>query len=395
MHRVIIIFLIIFLLGGGYSYYNTHKESVENKIIQTVQQVEQNTNTPSATSEISKSNGTEVQIVGENLDTPWAIAFLPDRSMLITERPGRVRLVTADGKLQTAPVATVNSVKEIGEGGLLGITLHPDFSSNRYVYLYYTYSGNGNNTMNRVVRMSYNDGKLSDEKIIIDAIPGASNHNGGRIAFGPDKLLYIGTGDAQEPSQAQDARSLAGKILRVKDDGSPADINPGKQSENRSYDERIYSYGHRNVQGLAWDSDGQLWATEHGPSGTQSCCDELNKIEMGENYGWPEIQDTKTREGMITPIRSSGKETWAPAGLAYASGDLFFAGLRGQRLYHAEFQSGQLFRVHEHFEGKYGRLREMILGPDNMLYVTTSNKDGRGTPKNGDDKILRINPEKL
>jgi glucose/arabinose dehydrogenase len=253
--------------------------------------------------------------------------------------------------------------------------------------LYYTYTASGNNTMNRVVRLTMeNEIFLVDEKIIVDAIPGASNHNGGRIKFGPDGYLYIGTGDAQEPSRAQDTNSLAGKILRVTDDGSPAPGNP--------FNNRIYSYGHRNVQGLAWDSNGQLWATEHGRSGALSGLDEVNKIESGKNYGWPEIQGNETRDGMITAAKNSGNTTWAPAGMDYVAGSMYYAGLRGESLYEANVSGSQIPDVITHLKGQYGRLRDVVTH-NGMLYITTSNKDGRGSPKEGDDKILRINPEKL
>lgn len=330
-----------------------------------------------------------VTTVAENLDTPWAIAFLPDKSILVTERKGTVRLVDSSGHLASAPVASITSAKEIGEGGLLGITLHPDFSSNQYVYLYYTYSGSGNNTLNRVVRMTYQNNQLNDEKIIVDNIPGAANHNGGRIKFGPDKYLYIATGDGQQPSRAQDKNSLAGKILRVTDTGAVVEGNP--------FGNQIYSYGHRNPQGLVWDSKNTLWATEHGPSGGSlgTGNDELNKIEIGKNYGWPEIQGSEAREGMVTPIINSGiNTTWAPAGAAIIGNSLFFGGLRGQALYKLDI-TNPTSGATPYFKGKYGRIREVIVGPDNMLYITTSNKDGRGIPGLKDDKIIKINPQKL
>lgn len=393
MHRLIIILLVIFLFGGGYWYYNANKEEVENKVMQTVQTVDHVTNSQDGSNE---STSELVTVIAQNLDTPWAIAFLPDGSMLVTERRGSIKKVDKDGIVTLVGKVACD---EIGEGGLLGIVLEPGFDPNNQnknqIYVYCTYKVDGNKTFNQVARYDYPPqgaslgGTFGGFELIVNNIPGASNHNGGRIKFGPDGYLYIGTGDAENPSQAQDTNSLAGKILRVDVHGTnqPAPGNP--------FGNLIYSYGHRNVQGLAWDKDGQLWATEHGPSGGSSCCDELNKIEMGKNYGWPTIQDTQTKEGMVTPLKSSGKTTWAPSGMAYALGDLFFAGLRGQRLYHAEFKNGLFERIHEHFEGEYGRLREVILGPDNMLYVTTSNKDGRGTPKGGDDKILRIDPASL
>lgn len=327
-------------------------------------------------------------IIAQNLDTPWAIAFLPDGSILVTERPGRVRIVDVNGKLDPIPIATLTLVKEIGEGGLLGIVLHPDFSRNHFVYLYYTYKNSGETTYNRVVRMSYENKRLTDEKIIVDSIPGASFHNGGRIKFGPDGFLYIATGDAQDSSHAQDTVNLGGKILRVTDEGLPAPENP--------FGNPVFSYGHRNVQGLAWDGKGTLWATEHGRSGLLSGLDELNLIESGKNYGWPDIQGDETRRGMETPKKNSGPEkTWAPSGAAFIVNSLFFAGLRGQSLYEAVIQNNQVLTVKEHFKGDFGRVREVISGPDGMLYITTSNRDGRGTPKDTDDRIIRINPALL
>lgn len=336
-------------------------------------------------------------VITENLDTPWGIAFLPtsaeasagelDGGMLVTERKGTVRLITATGELQSDPIATLGSVREIGEGGLLGIELHPNFTANNFVYFYYTYKESGGNTLNRVVRMTYKENRLSDEQVLVDSIPGASNHNGGRIKFGPDKLLYVATGDAQEPSRAQDKNSLAGKILRVTDLGKPAPGNP--------FGNEVYSYGHRNVQGLAWDSRGQLWATEHGRSGIQSGLDEINRIEPGKNYGWPDIEGNEQSSGMETPVRNSGSTTWAPAGAAFIGNFFYFGGLRGTALYEAAIAGNTVTEVKEHLTGEYGRIRDVVTGPDGMLYITTSNQDGRGRPDKSDDKIIRVNPTKL
>lgn len=321
--------------------------------------------------------------IAENLDTPWGVVFLPDKSLLVTERQGKVRLIDSNGNLQSEPIATLDSVIEVGEGGLLGITIHPDFSSNNYIYLYYTYTENNDSTQNRVVRMTYQDKTLKDEKIIIDEIPGAPNHNGGRIKFGPDNYLYITTGDAQNPSQAQDINALGGKILRVTDNGEPAPDNP--------FNNPVYSYGHRNPQGLAWNDKEQLWTTEHGRSGIQSGLDELNLIEKGKNYGWPIIQGDEKDAGMETPRLNSGPVTWAPAGAVFIGNSLFFGGLRGQTLYEAIID-GDKITLKEHFKGQFGRIRDVLVGPDKLLYITTSNKDGRGDPNASDDKIIRINP---
>ncbi|KKQ42039.1 MAG: Quinoprotein glucose dehydrogenase [Microgenomates group bacterium GW2011_GWC1_37_8] len=329
----------------------------------------------------------KVSVVAEGLEVPWALAFLPEGGMLVTERAGRVRFVSKDGELRQQPVVTISAVRQTGEGGLQGIALHPDFQNNNFVYLYYTYAGVGDNTLNRVVRYSYDRDVLRDEKIIVDKIAGAPNHDGGRIKFGPDKLLYITTGDAQVPSSAQDKNALAGKILRVNDDGTAASGNP--------FGNRVYSYGHRNPQGIAWDNDENLWETEHGPSGLETGNDEFNRIEIGRNYGWPEIRGSQTKSGMEIPITESGRtDTWAPAGLAYLGGKFYFAGLRGQALYQITV-SGTSANMKTYFKGEFGRLREVVAGPDGFLYVSTSNRDGRGSSKSGDDKIIRINAAKL
>lgn len=323
--------------------------------------------------------------LAEELDTPWAIAFLPDNSMLVTERAGNVLYIDPNGALDPNPIAVLDQVTEIGEGGLLGITAHPDFAQNHYVYLYYTYSGSGDSTLNRVVRMVYNNKKLSNEATILEHIPGSANHDGGRIKFGPDGYLYITTGDAENPSQAQDTTSLGGKILRITDQGKAAPGNP--------FGNLVYSYGHRNSQGLAWDETGQLWETEHGPSGTETGNDEVNRIDIGKNYGWPTIRGTQTKGGMEKPVIESGTGTaWAPAGAAFLDGKLYFGGLRGEALYAYNPSTSDL---QELFKGTYGRIRDVVAGPDGMLYITTSNKDGRGSPLNGDDKVIRVNPAKL
>lgn len=339
-----------------------------------------NTSTPSTQENDTRS---EIEVIAVNLDTPWAMVFLPDRSILVTERAGRVRFIDENGILDTTPVAEIDSVKEIGEGGLLGMALHPDFSKNNFIYFYYTYSQDGNNTLNRVVRMTYGDKKLTDEKIIINNIPGASNHNGGRIKFGPDNYLYVTTGDAQDPSQAQNKTTLGGKILRITDMGAPAPGNP--------FGNLIFTYGHRNPQGLAWDSNGILWETEHGRS-SPTGYDEINLLKAGGNYGWPLIQGNETRKDMEIPIKNSGSDTvWAPAGSTFMGNSLFFGGLRGQTLYEAVIIDTKVTEFNEYYIKEFGRIRDVVLSPDGLLYLTTSNRDGRAIPGKGDDKIIRIN----
>ena len=323
---------------------------------------------------IELTENDSVEVLVEDLEVPWDVEFLPDGDILVTERPGR--LVRIGDNLS---VHEVEGVAHRGEGGLLGLALHPDFEENSLLYLYMTTETDGG-IINRVVRYSYSDHGLSQPETIISNIPGASYHDGGRIAFGPDGFLYITTGDAGDAMSAQDRDSLAGKILRLEPDGSVPDGNP--------FGTPVYSYGHRNPQGLTWDEQGRLWSTEHGRSGVRSGLDELNLIEKGGNYGWPVIQGDETQEGMLTPELHSGPETtWAPASAEYHNGSIFFGGLRGSTLYQAVI--GEEIVLEKHFEDRFGRIRDVKV-PGEYLYFTTSNRDGRGTPEDSDDRLIRV-----
>ena len=324
-------------------------------------------------------NSEDIRIMATNLDVPWSLDFLPDKSLLFTQRSGSLYLIDANGSLKPNLVATIPQVRSIGEGGLLGVAVHPKYLENKYVFLYYTYAEKLGTTLNRVVRYEFSDKKLANEKIIIDKMPGAINHNGGRIKFGPDGFLYVTTGDALNPSLAQDKNSLAGKILRVNEEGEAASGN--------IFGNLVYSYGHRNPQGLAWDSVGQLWETEHGPSAH----DEINLVEAGLNYGWPTVTGSKEISGMKRSVLESGNDTWAPSGAVFWKDSLFFAGLRGNTLFETKLINGKL-ELKKHFEGKFGRIRDVVLGPDEFLYILTSNRDGRGNPVSEDDRIIKINP---
>ena len=343
-----------------------------------------NTNQSLKTEAQNLPSGTPAtRIIAKNLNIPWAIAFLPDGNMLVTERPGTVKLI-APANGQTTDIVAITGVKATGEGGLLGIALHPQFASNNFVYLYYTYQETSGNTLNRVVRYVFSNNQMTSPTTIVDAIPGGTHHDEGRIKIGPDGILYITTGDAGNPSSAQDTNSLAGKILRVTDTGQPAPGNP--------FNNRTYSYGNRNPQGLTWNGS-TFYATEHGNS-SPSRSDELNLIEAGKNYGWPTIEGDAQQTGMVTPLVHSGNDattTWAPAGTAFFNDSIFFGGLKGQALYEAKVQGTTASIVNQHFKGQFGRIREVIVGPDNQLYITTSNRDGRGTPQAEDDKIIRVN----
>lgn len=318
-------------------------------------------------------------IVAENLQIPWELAFLPDGDILVTERPGTLRQIGKNKRTYT-----IEGVNHIGEGGLLGLALHPRFKENHFLYLYLTIANNGG-FINQVERYRLENNRLQDKKIIISNIPGAAIHNGGRIAFGPDGYLYITTGETGRSEGAQNKTSLEGKILRLKDDGSiPAD-NP--------FGNAIYSYGHRNPQGITWDKTGRLWETEHGRSGLLSGLDEVNLIEKGENYGWPLIQGDETREGMEKPILHSGsRTTWAPAGMDFKDNMIFFGGLRGESLYRLKIIDNKQVSLKTYWPERFGRIRVVVFGPDGFLYIATSNTDGRGSPQKGDDKIIKINP---
>jgi glucose/arabinose dehydrogenase len=337
-------------------------------------------NHPSPT--IAQSAQPTATVIAKNLEVPWALDFLPDGNIIFTERAGKVSLLTVSTG-QVTQVAQIAEVKSGGEGGLLGIVLHPQFATNHFVYVYYTYGNTGGNTLNRLVRYTLTNNQLTVPTTIVDAVPGNSTHDGGRIKFGPDGFLYIATGDGQQPSLAQDPNALAGKILRVTDTGQPAPGNP--------FNNRTYSYGHRNPQGLAWNGN-ILYETEHGNS-NPSRSDEVNLIEPGKNYGWPTIEGDAQQEGMVTPLLHSGSDgttTWAPSGTAFWNGALFFGALKGQGLYEVTVQGTTATLKTQHFKQEFGRIREAIVGPDNQLYITTSNRDGRGTPKAEDDKIMRI-----
>ena len=351
------------------------------------------TSPPPATSPPVTTQQASVQPIvtlARNLEIPWGLDFLPDgsfgfaqdKSIIFTERPGRVRLIDANKSLLAEPLLTIDEVAHRGEGGLLGIAVHPDFARNGFIYVYHTYQAQVG-LANRVVRYRLDGKRLMLNQVIFDGIPASNIHDGGRLKFGPDGLLYITTGDSSRPDLAQDKNSLAGKILRLKDDGSIPANNPFPGSP-------VYSLGHRNPQGLAWDDLGRLWETEHG----SSTRDELNLIQAGRNYGWPVIRGDETAAGMEKPVLHSGDDTWAPSGLAFFEGSLYFTGLRGQTLYKAVF-SGEKVELKRYLVRDFGRLRDVVVGPDKFLYVFTSNRDGRGVPAAGDDLLIRVDPSQL
>ncbi|MFC4535561.1 PQQ-dependent sugar dehydrogenase [Sphaerisporangium dianthi] len=316
--------------------------------------------------------GTPRTLVG-GLSVPWAIAFLPGGDALVTERDSaRLLRVTPSG--EASQVGVIENVSASGEGGLLGVAVSPRFDQDHYVFVYYSAA-----TENRIVRYRYEDG-LTDPVTILSGIPRGGIHNGGRLAFGPDGYLYATTGETGERPLAQALGTLGGKILRMTVDGKMAPGNP--------FENVIWSFGHRNVQGIAWDPAGRMYASEFG----QSTYDEINLIKKGKNYGWPDVEGSGGGDAYVDPLLTWSTSEASPSGVAYAKGSLWVAALRGTRLWQVPLtDDGRAGKPIARYKGEYGRLRAVATAPDgSALYVGTSNKDGRGSPANTDDRILVI-----
>jgi glucose/arabinose dehydrogenase len=313
------------------------------------------------------------EVVASGLEAPWGLAFLPDGGALVSERDSGRILQVGQGA-EPRVVGTVPGVTPGGEGGLLGLAVSPDYEQDRLVYAYFSAEGD-----NRIVRFRPDGGQV---EVLLAGIPRAGIHNGGRIAFGPDGMLYAGTGDAAERSTAQDPGSLGGKILRLRPDGGvPAD-NPDPGSP-------VWTLGHRNVQGLAWDAQGRLFATEFG----QNEVDEINRIERGGNYGWPEVEGTGGGDRFRDPLVTWPVAQASPSGAAIAGDTLYAAALRGERLWSVPLAGdGGVGRPRAVLTGAYGRLRHVAVASDDALWVLTSNRDGRGDPAPDDDRVLRFPP---
>ncbi|MDQ4128451.1 MAG: PQQ-dependent sugar dehydrogenase [Actinomycetota bacterium] len=334
---------------------------------------------PTTVSKPAPVRRVEVRTLATDLEVPWSFAFLPDGDALVTERDsGRLLRVNPSGDVREVQILPEGGS---GEGGLLGVAVSPDYEEDRYVYAYYTTPED-----NRVVRF-----RLGEEpEPILTGIPVNTYHDGGRIKFGPDSLLYVTTGDAGDTANSQDRSSLGGKILRISPDGSVPDDNPFPGSP-------VYSYGHRNVEGLAWDAEGRLFASEFG----QNAWDEVNRIVAGENYGWPEVEgEGGEDQGYVDPITvwptseasPSGAEILVDGAIPQWEGDMFVAALRGERLWRLELNGrGDVVEREKLLDGEAGRIRDVAQAPDGSLWVSTSNRDSYGSPvSQQDDRILRL-----
>ena len=339
----------------------------------------------------------KVETVATGLEVPWAFAWLPSGEMLVTERKGRVRLVSG-AKLRPEPVFVVPDVEPSSESGLMDISVHPDFAKNGFIYLAYSYNSDGKRV--KVMRYKYVEGAFTEPKVIIENVPGAPNHAGMRARFGPDMKLYVTTGDSTDWKLAQDNNSLAGKTLRLNDDGTVPRDNPfvGRPG----YRPEIWSTGHRNAQGIAWQRGGPMFQTEHGPSGFEGKgggADEVNIVEKGKNYGWPEIWGKTAKPGMVTPLLEYSPAC-APASAMFYYGSLFpdlngnflFGCLRGERIVRVQLSGRNVLGQENMLEGRVGRIREVAQGPEGFIYFSTSNRDGRGRPTLDDDRIMRLVP---
>jgi glucose/arabinose dehydrogenase len=331
--------------------------------------------TPTSESPTHSTRPEVIGVVAKNLEVPWGIAFLPDDSALVTERDsGRVLHIVGQ---RVTPVGSVDALAHAaGESGLLGIAVSPSYDRDHRVFLYATTSSD-----TRGLRSTFQGGRLGRLDPILTGIPAGPYHDGGRLAFGPDGMLYVSTGEAGEAHRAQERSSLGGKILRITQDGDPAPGNPDPGSP-------VWTWGHRNVQGLAFDPDGNLWASEFG----QDTFDELNLIRKGHNYGWPLVEGKGDAPGMTNPEITWATDDASPSGLAFLDGRLWLGALRGERLWRIDVKGRKASHEKAFFVGRWGRMRTVVAAPDGNLWVTTSNHDGRGEPSFTDDRILLVRP---
>ena len=323
---------------------------------------------------------TVVRTIASGLAAPWGVAFLPDGDAVVTERDTRRVLLLEAPSYDVREIglieAAVSNGDTGGEAGLLGVAASPEFASDRMLFFYLSTASD-----NRIVKARLEGRRLGSPTVILSGIPVGGIHDGGRLAFGPDGYLYASTGETGDGALAQDKGTLAGKILRITADGDPAPGNPFPGSE-------IWSFGHRNVQGLAFDDADRLWASEFG----DQTFDELNLIRPGRNYGWPMVEGRGGQDGLVDPQVVWETAVASPSGLAWLDGHLWLASLRGERLWRVDVHGDHASHPVDYFVGKYGRLRTVVATPEGRLWLTTSNRDGRGDPGPDDDRILLIEP---
>lgn len=336
--------------------------------------------TPTVPPAPAKGTVKVVSTVTEGLASPWGLTALPDGGLLVASRDeGTITRVDVESGKKTV-IGSVPGVAPAGEGGLLGLAVSPTYAKDQLVYAYFTTASD-----NRIARMFYDPRKPVGQQLgapdtVLRGIPKGTVHNGGRIAFGPDKMLYAGTGETGETGLAQDPESLAGKILRMTPDGQPVHGNPEADSV-------VYSLGHRNVQGLAWDAEKRLWASEFG----QNTWDELNLIEPGKNYGWPIAEGRAGKPGQVDPVEQWRTDEASPSGIAYVAGSVWMAGLRGERLWRIPLAGREPVAAPQAFlTGEYGRLRTVLAAGGDRMWLVTSETDNRGTPSPADDRILLL-----
>jgi len=336
-------------------------------------------NPPPIPEPITSSDTEFVQVLATNLEKPWAFDFAGDK-IFVTEKVGRIRVIES-GVLLEDPLATLRTVNAF-DGGLLGIAVHPNFEKNHFLYVYFTYE-NDDKLWNKILRITESENKLADVETIFDKIPGSAFSNGGILKFGPDGKLYVGTGYVSDSHGPQDIQSLEGKILRLNDDGTIPNDNPFSDSP-------VFSFGHMNTKGLGWDNEGNLFVTEMGPSKN----DEINLVQPGGNYGWPE-QECSGNEEFVDPINCYDPAI-EPGGIVFYYGDkiklensLVLASLRASHLFNLEIDEDEVKSQTSILSGM-GRIRDVAVGPDGYLYLITSNTDGKGFPDASDDKLLRI-----
>ncbi|MFI3131766.1 PQQ-dependent sugar dehydrogenase [Mammaliicoccus sciuri] len=353
---------------------NDSKEETEDKGKQTQNEMEHEQSQSDDNQERKETKG--IETVAQGLDTPWSIARSDD-VFYLSERPGKI--IKIDGNKKTEQQVDLDKeVSTAAEAGLLGFVLAPDFKDSKEAYAYYTYEDNGQ--FNRIVKLKLENDTWKEDEVLIDKIPSGQYHHGGRLKIGPDDKLYATTGDASDEQNAQDKDTLGGKILRINLDGSKPKDNP----ISNSY---VYSYGHRNPQGIVWTPDGQMYASEHGNQAN----DEINEIKEGQNYGWPVIEGNEENDNMETPIFTSGSDdTWAPSGIAFKDGIIYSAALRGEGIMKFDVEKDEMKKV----ATKYGRIRDVYIVNDD-LYFVSNNTDGRGNPSQNDDKMYKVSLSQL